>query len=99
MISANKLSGGRVTLEGQLISINEKNLELTQKQAQLMSLLMSSSGVSVSIESLKESIGYRPDTETTAVQTAIYRIRSRLKSIGEEDLMVTKEDGYALAIE
>ena len=98
MISANKPSGGWVTLKDNVLSTDNGSLTLTPREAILIGALMDTKGNPESIETLKGLIGYRPETETTAVQAAICRIRLKLKPI-EEDLIVTGKGGYALAIE
>lgn len=59
-------------------------LELTEKETDLMALLLNAGGGAISREALLEQIwGYHPHVETRTFETHLYRLRQKLATLPE----------------
>jgi DNA-binding response OmpR family regulator len=80
------------------ISINNEDITLTDKEANILVLLLRYGNKPVHRQELLSKVWkYQPDTETHTVETHIYRLRQKLDSIPSlNGCLITVDDGYCL---
>ena len=103
---ANKMNDiiiGNFSLDvvGRKISLNKVNEKLTEKETEILWMLLNKIGHQISQkELLKEIWGYDESIETRTLETHIYRIRKKLNSIGAKDYKINNIDNsYILSLE
>lgn len=81
----------------QLVGATGQSIDLTDKEMQLLQCLAESTGDSVSKEQLLKTVwGFDSPLETHTLETHIYRLRGKLRELGEEDMIAAVEGGYRL---
>ena len=87
--------------QNQLIpSDNGRAIQLTEKEAAILSLLAQAKGETVSRQDLLEKVwDYNAAVETQTLETHIYRLRKKIElNPSEPELLMTKEGGYCLTV-
>ena len=99
----NDITMGKFSLDvvGRKISLNKVNEKLTEKETEILWMLLNKIGHQISQkELLKEIWGYDESIETRTLETHIYRIRKKLNSIGAKDYKISNIDNsYILSLE
>ncbi|MBP56353.1 MAG: hypothetical protein CML89_01425 [Rhodobiaceae bacterium] len=99
----NDITMGKFSLDvvGRKISLNKVNEKLTEKETEILWMLLNKIGHQISQkELLKEIWGYDESIETRTLETHIYRIRKKLNSIGAKDYKINNIDNsYILSLE
>ena len=81
------------------VSLGDKNITLTDKEAQLLQSMAEAGKRGVAKESLlKEVWGFESDMDTHTLETHIYRLRAKFRELGEEQAIVAVNNGYALDV-
>jgi hypothetical protein len=81
------------------VSHGEKSISLTDKEAQLLQVMFEAGKKGVTKEALlKEVWGFETDMDTHTLETHIYRLRAKLRELGEEQTVLATENGYTLGI-
>ena len=84
----------RYTFNGMQRVLN--NIQLTQKEAEMIEYLWENKDRVISKEELlKEIFGYKEGVETHTVETHIYKLRQKIND-DENGLIYTKEGGYTI---
>tara|TARA_B100001564_G_C20630545_1_gene666945 strand:+ start:119 stop:631 length:513 start_codon:yes stop_codon:yes gene_type:complete len=80
------------------ISCAGEELELTEKESQLLQYLALNRSQEITKETLLEDLWDIKDDEVEShtLQTHIYRLRQKLDSLGGQDLLQTTEGGYTV---
>ena len=99
----NDITMGKFSLDvvGRKISLNKVNEKLTEKETEILWMLLNKIDHQISQkELLKEIWGYDESIETRTLETHIYRIRKKLNSIGAKDYKINNIDNsYILSLE
>jgi DNA-binding response OmpR family regulator len=84
---------------GQLVRAGGENIDLTDKECELLVCLHAAHGRGVSRAALLRDVwGYVDDLETHTLETHIYRLRQKIEDDPAKPvILVTRDDGYALA--
>lgn len=93
------LPGGGAFLPGErMLADDEGNmLELTEKEASLLTSLLGAPDGLTREELLREVWAYHEDAATHTLETHVYRLRGKLRQAGlEADVAVTEEGRYSL---
>lgn len=70
------------------------NIELTDKEAELINVLMKNTSKTLSRAKILENVwGYSSETDTHTLETHIYRLRKKLSGI---DIILTEKEGYKI---
>ena len=94
-----------IDLNARLLSLNSKNIFLTEKEINLLIFLSNSKGSissnskgSISINKLQEQLwGYKNQVETHTVETHIHRLRKKIfKEFKKDDFILSNKNGYYL---
>ena len=89
---------GRYTLNlnSRKINFENKSLDLTEKESNL--ILFINSKKKASLKDLQKNVwGYASDLETHTVETHIYRLRKKINSkFSDENFILSNKDGYLL---
>jgi DNA-binding response OmpR family regulator len=104
LIKKNFVRNSSIKIKNYILNKNEKKLIknnnfilLTEKEVQLLELLMHSSTPIGKSKILKEVWKYAPEADTHTVETHIYRLRKKIKSIFfDENFILNNKDGYLL---
>ena len=104
LIKKNFVRNSSIKIKNYILNKNEKKLIknnnfilLTEKEVQLLELLMHSSTPIDKSKILKEVWKYAPEADTHTVETHIYRLRKKIKSIFfDENFILNNKDGYLL---
>ena len=98
----NDITMGKFSLDvvGRKISLNKVNEKLTEKETEILWMLLNKIGHQISQkELLKEIWGYDESIETRTLETHIYRIRKKLNSIGAKEYEIKNIDNsYILCL-
>jgi len=78
------------------ISFNDKTLELTPKEYELLKILIKESNKLLSKSELRELLWPKKDLKSRVVDTYISRVRKKLKIFGHPGIMVQSKRGYRL---
>ena len=94
-----QISIGKYTLDLNLrkLSNKDKNLKLTEKEADII-IFLNNSKESQSIENLQSKVwGHVSDLETHTVETHIYRLRKKLMETFDGDkFIISTKEGYKI---
>ena len=104
LIKKNFVRNSSIKIKNYILNKNEKKLIknnnfilLTEKEVQLLELLIHSSTPIGKSKILKEVWEYAPEADTHTVETHIYRLRKKIKSIFfDENFILNNKDGYLL---
>jgi len=81
----------------QLANEVSKTIGLTDKETQLLQCLAVAKGDSISKEQLLKTVwGFDSPLNTHTLETHIYRLRGKLRELGEEEMIAAVEGGYRL---
>ena len=84
-----------VNLNSKILSKNNINLKLTEKEIELILYLNNNKNKNSVLDLQKNIWGYSSDLETHTVETHIYRLRKKISdSFNDEDLILSHKDGY-----
>ena len=85
----------RLNLNSRKISKNEKVIDLTEREMNLI-LFLKNSSTAVKIDKLQKEVwGYNSELETHTVETHIYRLRKKIKDIfQDESFILSSNKGY-----
>ena len=85
-------------LNSREISLNNTRLKLTEKEINTI-IYLSNKKIPISIQELQTKVwGYQSGMETHTVETHIYRLRKKiLKSFNDENLLLSKKNGYQIS--
>lgn len=81
-----KLKGYSFDIQKSILYKNEKSIELTQKESEVLSFLIQNRGIYVSIESLHENIWENKEIQYADIRMCIKRIRNKT----DKDFILTK---------
>ena len=92
-----KVNNYIIDLNSRMMSINNTDLKLTEKEIDTI-IYLSKSNKPVSIDELQKEVwSYQSDIETHTVETHIYRLRKKiLNSFGDNDFIISKKNGYKI---
>ena len=78
------------------IKIGKYNLDLTERETNLIIFIHDKKDVSV--KDLQQSVwDYSPDLETHTVETHIYRLRKKMNQVfGDENFIINNDKGYSI---
>ncbi len=84
-----------IDLNSRMISSNNSNLKLTEKEINTI-IYLSNSNQPISIKELQGAVwGYQSNMETHTVETHVYRLRKKILNIfKDKNFLVSKKDGY-----
>ena len=87
----------KLNLNSRIISRNNKELKLTQREIEVI-LFLKKNAAPVDINTLQKEVwGYAQDLETHTVETHVYRLRKKLNNIFEDDNFIKSEkEGYLI---
>lgn len=98
----NRLRYGNIVLDRATyeLSANENSTRLSNKEFQMMEMLMSSPKVAISVDRFMDKIwGWESDAEINVVWVYISALRKKLKSIGANTVITANRNvGYSLVI-
>ena len=79
-----------------MISLKDKNLDLTERETNLIIFIHDKKDVSV--KDLQQSVwDYSPGLETHTVETHIYRLRKKMNEVfGDENFIINNDKGYSI---
>ena len=85
----------RLNLNSRKISKNEKVIDLTEREMNLI-LFLKNSSTAVKIDKLQKEVwGHNSELETHTVETHIYRLRKKIKKeFNDENFIKSLKDGY-----
>lgn len=90
---------GRLWLVGNILSRGRRKVKFTNKELALLQVLLEARGEKVPHEQLRVIHGYVAEATSHTIETHMYRIRQRLKSIGLENAIPTRsKGGYQLLL-
>ena len=94
--SEKKIGKYTLDLNSRKISFDDKSLNLTEKESDL--ILFISSSKKASLKNIQKTVwGYSGDLETHTVETHIYRLRKKmLKNFNDNNFIKHDHDGYHL---
>ena len=78
------------------ISFKDKNLDLTERETNL--IIFINDRKNVSVKDLQKNVwDYSPNLETHTVETHIYRLRKKMKEIfGDKNFIFNNDNGYSI---
>ena len=84
-------------LNSRIISYNNIDLKLTEREIDII-LYLNSSKKSQKIENLQKEVWkHGVDLETHTVETHIYRLRKKIfQNFGDNKFIISKKDGYQI---
>ena len=87
----------KLDLNSRMISNNEKNLKLTEREIEII-LFLNNKDKPQKIETLQKEVwGYSANLETHTVETHIYRLRKKInEKFNDENFLVSLKDGYKI---
>ncbi len=91
-----KIGKYNLDLNSRKISLKGKNLNLTEREINLIVFINEKK--SVTVKDLQEKVwDYSPDLETHTVETHIYRLRKKMKeTFGDENFITNDTNGYLI---
>ena len=91
-----KIGKYNLDLNSRKISLKDKNLNLTEREINLIVFINEKK--SVTVKDLQEKVwDYSPDLETHTVETHIYRLRKKMKeTFGDENFITNDANGYLI---
>tara|TARA_B100000963_G_scaffold261811_1_gene229987 strand:- start:342 stop:902 length:561 start_codon:yes stop_codon:yes gene_type:complete len=91
-----KIGKYNLNLNSRKISFKDKDLDLTERETNLIIFIHDKKNVSV--KDLQENVwDYSPNLETHTVETHIYRLRKKMKEIfGDENFIFNNNNGYSI---
>ena len=91
-----KIGKYNLDLNSRVISLKDKNLDLTERETNLIIFIHDKKDVSV--KDLQQSVwDYSPDLETHTVETHIYRLRKKMNQVfGDENFIINNDKGYSI---
>ncbi len=91
-----KIGKYNLDLNSRVISLKDKNLDLTERETNLIIFIHDKKDVSV--KDLQQSVwDYSPDLETHTVETHIYRLRKKMNEVfGDENFIINNDKGYSI---
>ena len=91
------IGGYKLDLNSRTLSKNDKNLSLTEMEANVISFLKNS-GKPTNIKELQKKVwGHVPDLETHTVETHVYRLRKKiLATFDDNNFIISKKNGYQI---
>lgn len=102
MAQDNRLRYGNIVLDRATyeLSANENSTRLSNKEFQMMEMLMSSPKVAISVDRFMDKIwGWESDAEINVVWVYISALRKKLKAIGANTVITANRNvGYSLVI-
>ena len=83
-------------LNSRIISFKDKNLDLTEREINLIIFINDKKNVTV--KDLQKSVwDYSPDLETHTVETHIYRLRKKMSEFfGDENFILNNKNSYSI---
>ena len=83
-------------LNSRIISFKDKNLDLTEREINLIIFINDKKNVTV--KDLQKNVwDYSPDLETHTVETHIYRLRKKMSEFfGDENFILNKKNCYSI---
>jgi len=93
-----KIGKFKLDLNSRVISYNNIDLKLTEREIDII-LYLNSSKKSQKIENLQKEVWkHGVDLETHTVETHIYRLRKKIKeAFSDENFIISTEEGYKLS--
>ena len=93
-----KIGRFKLDLNSRVISYNNIDLKLTEREIDII-LYLNSSKKSQTIENLQKEVWkHGVDLETHTVKTHIYRLRKKIKeAFSDENFIISTEEGYKLS--
>ncbi len=90
-----KIKNYIIDFNSRIISSNNSNLKLTEKEINTI-IYLSNSDQPISIKELQSAVwGYQSNMETHTVETHVYRLRKKiLNTFKDQNFLVSKKDGY-----
>lgn len=89
----------RFSLRDKRLSGKGKTVDLTDKEAQLLSLLLEVGKEGIGKEALLKSIwGFENELNTHTLETHIYRLRAKLKDLSGAEMIAAADGGYRLEL-
>ena len=87
----------KLDLNSRIISNNEKDLKLTEREIEII-LFLNNQDKPQKIETLQKEVwGYSANLETHTVETHIYRLRKKInEKFNDENFLVSLKDGYKI---
>ena len=94
--SSIKIGRYNLDLNSRKISFKDKNLDLTERETNLIIFIHEKKDVSV--KDLQKNVwDYSANLETHTVETHIYRLRKKMKEIfGDENFIFNRNNGYSI---
>ena len=91
-----KIGKYNLDLNSRVISLKGKNLDLTEREINLIIFINDKKDVTV--KDLQQSVwDYSPDLETHTVETHIYRLRKKMNEVfGDENFIINNDKGYSI---
>lgn len=88
----------RLNWQESILTINDSQIDLTDREKEIIYALITAQGTSCERDDLLRSIwDYRPDLETHTLETHIYRLRQKIEDDpADPNRLVTTEGGYRL---
>ncbi len=92
-----QISDLKINMNSRILSNQNKELSLTEKEAEII-LFLKNSKVPINISKLQENVwGYKNKLETHTVETHIYRLRKKIKETFDNDSFITSvKSGYII---
>ena len=90
-------NGYRFSPRQKQLSYGRKNVDLTDKEAELLSLILGAGKKGVDREMLLKKIwGLAPDMNTHTLETHIYRLRAKFRDISGREAIEAEGGGYRM---
>jgi len=91
-----KIGKYNLDLNSRVISLKDKDLDLTERETNLIIFIHDKKDVTV--KDLQKSVwDYSPDLETHTVETHIYRLRKKMNEVfGDENFIINNDKGYSI---
>tara|TARA_A100001015_G_scaffold94407_1_gene104969 strand:- start:502 stop:1062 length:561 start_codon:yes stop_codon:yes gene_type:complete len=91
-----KIGKYNLNLNSRKISFKDKNLDLTERETNL--IIFMNEKKNVTVKDLQKNVwDYSPNLETHTVETHIYRLRKKMKEIfGDENFIFNNNKGYSI---
>ena len=91
-----KVGKYNLDLNSRVISLKDKNLNLTEREINLIIFIHNKKEVTV--KDLQQSVwDYSPNLETHTVETHIYRLRKKMNEVfNDENFIVNNDKGYSI---
>ena len=91
-----KIGKYNLDLNSRVISLKDKDLDLTERETNLIIFIHDKKDVTV--KDLQKNVwDYSPDLETHTVETHIYRLRKKMNEVfGDENFIINNDNGYSI---